>query len=382
MAVSFDDIPESAYSEIINRLFGGQALKESSTCFNFVCPSCGDLNFPNKKKAYIYKDKWLYRCYKCGDGDGSFMNYLKQNSPDDYRRLLFHAFDGEQKVRQPVKQSTPIPTGLPFMDGELIPITDNHPLAKAGLDICRQRKIRPEVYEYWFVCQEGNQFLQRDPSGNLIINPNTGRPVGNEYKNRIIIPFYRYGGKWEQFDARAIDRNNPLRYMNYAGKKRTAYNIDFVNFRKPFYILEGTIDSTFVKNSIAIGGVQHLQAVLTDNPEIMRNIGNCTIIWDNDDAGRKAMFDSTKQGFKWFEWEGISEKDVNGAVMDGTLPISKGGFVDPDAIVSRTRNPAAANVLFMLRYGNVKKEDFRQKQQARKAAAEAIARTRQMDVMF
>lgn len=344
------------------------------------------MHHPNIKKAYIYKDKWLYICYKCGESM-SFMRYLKENFPDDYSKLLFFSFGGrsgrgEKRQQTTVAQPRKL-QNLPFKEGELVPITDSHPTARAGLDICKHRQIRKSVYENWFVCIEGDEFLARDENGNHIINPNTGRPYGNEYRNRIIIPFYRFGGSWTQFDARAIDPENKLRYRNFEGAKRTAYNIDFVNFKKPFYILEGTIDSTFIKNSIAIGGIAHLNEVIADNPDIMKYKDNCTIIWDNDDAGRKAMVDTTARGFRWFDWTGIPTKDINSTVMDTTLlPVTKNGYVDPDAIAARSRLPGTANVLFMLKYGNIHKDEFKKKLQAKHNAASQYAKTHRVDTLF
>jgi hypothetical protein len=269
-----------------------------------------------------------------------------------------------------------LPVNSPFVDGELIPITANHPLARAGLEVCRSRRIRPEVFEKWFVCLEGNQFLHRDANGNLIINPNTGRPEGNEYRNRIIIPFYHFGGKWTQFDARAIDPNNPLRYLNLKNVRREAYNIDFIRFDQPFYILEGTIDSTFIPNAIGIGGVQHLGEVLMDNPKIAEHKENCVFIWDNDEAGRNGRTVTCRDGYKWFDWEGIAEKDVNGEVLHGhNMPLDSDGYVKRECIDARTRLPGGSDILFMLKYGNVAKEKFkatmktRREANARRAAA-------------
>lgn len=370
MAFNFEDIPESAYDSIIQELFGDRALVEHGKDYNFVCPVCGDMAMPNKKKAYIYKDHWQYVCFKCGSSV-PFTKFLKEEYPELYQRLLYLAFGSQSSERKPVKKEERKVPDLPFVDGELISITANHPLAKAGLDLCKERRIRADVYEGWYVCQEGDQFLHRDATGNYIINPNTGKPVGNEYKNRIIIPFYRFGGSWTQFDARAIDKNNPMRYRNFEGAKRSAYNIDFVNFNRPFYILEGTIDSTFIHNSIAIGGIKHLDEVLRENPQIMANINNATIIWDNDDAGRQAMWQSCEKGFKWFDWDGITDKDINGTVMHSNiLPLDEDGYVAEDAIQSRVRNAAASHILFALRFGNVKKEAYKKQQAAMRNARE------------
>jgi predicted RNA-binding Zn-ribbon protein involved in translation (DUF1610 family) len=372
MAIDYSEIPDSVYDQVIHELYGNQNLKERSDHYEFVCPVCGDMRFPNKRKAWIYKDTWKYICFKC-PCSMPFASYLKQTEPETYSKLIYSAFGTmpeQRKRKEVIKDERPVlPVNSPFVDGELIPITSNHPLARAGLDVCRSRRIRPEVFEKWFVCLEGNQFFHRDAAGNMIINPNTGKPEGNEYKNRIIIPFYRFGGKWTQFDARAIDPNNPLRYLNLKNVRREAYNIDFIRFDRPYYILEGTIDSTFIPNAIGIGGVQHLGEVLMDNPKIAEHKENCVFIWDNDDAGRTGRTATCRDGYKWFDWEGIIEKDVNSEVLHGcNMPLDVDGYVRQECIDSRTRLPGGSDILFMLKYGNVAKEKYKETMRTRREA--------------
>jgi len=372
MAIDYSEIPDSVYDQVIHELYGTQNLKERSDHYEFVCPVCGDMRFPNKRKAWIYKDTWKYICFKC-PCSMPFASYLKQTEPETYSKLIYSAFGAmptQRKRKEEVKDDRPVlPPDSPFVDGELIPITANHPLARAGLDVCKSRKIRPEVYEKWFVCLEGNQFLHRDANGNLIINPDTGKPVGNEYKNRIIMPFYHFGGKWTQFDARAIDKNNPMRYLNLKNVRREAYNIDFIRFDQPFYVLEGTIDSTFIPNAIGIGGVQHLHEILMGNPKIAEHKENCVFIWDNDDAGRDGRTATCHDGYKWFDWDGIIEKDINGEVLHGcNLPLGEDGYVRQEYIDARTRQPGGSDILFMLKYGNVAKEKFKATMKTRREA--------------
>ena len=372
MAIDYSEIPASVYDQVIHELYGAQNLKERSDHYEFVCPVCGDMRFPNKRKAWIYKDTWKYICFKC-PCSMPFASYLKQTEPETYSKLIYSAFGAmpsQRKRKEEAKDDRPaLPPDSPFVDGELIPITANHPLARAGLDVCKSRKIRPEVFEKWYVCLEGNQFLHRDANGNLIINPETGKPVGNEYRNRIIMPFYHFGGKWTQFDARAIDKNNPMRYLNLKNVRREAYNIDFIRFDQPFYILEGTIDSTFIPNAIGIGGVQHLREILMDNPKIVQHKENCVFIWDNDEAGRTGRTTTCHEGYKWFDWDGIMEKDINGEVLHGcNLPLGEDGYVRRECIDARTRQPGGSDILFMLKYGNVAKEKFKASMKTRREA--------------
>ena len=379
MAISFDDIPASVYDSFIHEQFEQYALDDSHPGFyNFVCPNpeCGDMNFPNKKKAYIYTDTWLYVCWKCGERM-HFARWLKEHDEQAYQRLLFMAFGKERGTKKDAPAPRPerkLDAALPFKDGELMSIYDSDPLAQEALALCRSRRIREEVYAEWFVCRQGEQFYDRDASGNIVYDE-YGRPKGNEYRNRIIIPFYKFGGTWGQFDARAIDPNNPLRYRNFTGVKRGAYNIDFINYSETIYILEGTIDSTFIRNSIAIGGIPHFGEVIAENPQLAANKDKIVVLWDNDPEGRKARAGTTcDQGYKWFSWEGIRSKDVNGAVMSGEFPVNSEGYVDENFLKSRTRDPEGASIIFTMKYGNMKKEASRKRFDALKAFREGRAK--------
>lgn len=384
MAISYDDIPASVYDDSIREQFSEYHLDDTHTgYYNFVCPNpeCGNVNMPNKKKAYIYTDTWQYVCWKCTPMM-PYAKWLRQHDEDAYQRLLFSAFGARRGHRDPgdsiirKRTVTPVDVSLPFKEGELIPITDSHPLAVAALNLCKQRRIREEVYSEWFVCLQGDQFLDRDKDGNYVLDEN-GRPTGNKYRNRIIIPYYHFGGKWFQFDARAIFKENPLRYLNFAGVKRGAYNIDFINYDEYIYILEGSIDSTFVHNAIAIGGISHFDTVFEENPGLKEHKDRVVVIWDNDEKAREARSKTCDMGLKWFNWEGIRSKDVNAAVISGEFPVDEEGFVRRDVIEARIRDPEGANILFTLKYGNMQKEaekkrfegirSFKEKRNTRKA---------------
>ena len=386
MAFSYDNIPDAALEDAVESHFGGYAMDKKSQYYNFVCPFCGDMNRPNKKKAYVYRDTWLFKCYKCGISQ-HIMKYLKENDDEAYGKIVLFGFDDtdreERKKRDKEldERERRKKAELPFMDGELISLMDHHPLAEKAVDFCKGRRIRPEVYDQWFVCQEGPQFIKRDVLGAPMLNEN-GVPIGNEFKNRIIIPFYKYGGSWNQFDARALDPDNPLRYRNFEGVKRQAYNIDFLDVTQSFYILEGTIDSTFIRNSIAIGGISHFDEVIADNPQIAEHIDNCTVIWDNDQAGELARVDSVKKGYKWFDWEGIKEKDVNGAVLSGEMPVDEDGYVSDEFIAARCKSPKGASILFALARGNMVERKKKEERERRRQLVQKMAAKQKIEVYF
>lgn len=373
MGLRFDNIPDSAYDRVINKLFGHLNLQNKPDHYECVCPFCGDMRRPNKRKVWIWKDTWKAICYR-GCFDQNFLKFLEENSHDDYAELLTYAIDDSDRQERPArveqKPAGPVPNpALPFKPGELVSLTDmSDPWAKYGREICVSRKIRKEIYESWFACRAGAQFYDRNPDGSIKFYPGTRRPVGNEFKNRIIIPYYRFGGNWGQFDARDMAPKSEMRYLNFKGAARETYNVDFVDFTRRFYILEGALDSTFIRNSIAIGGIKHLGEAMTRNPIIAKHIGNAVLLLDNDESGRLETLSGIGKRFKWFDWDGIASKDINDAVLAGEMPLDSYGFVEQSFIDSRVRDKELADIMMTMRFGDIKKAAFRQKQEARRNA--------------
>lgn len=381
----YSRIPDSVLHDAVTEVLSSCDLECTSngTVYQFHCPLCGG-HQKNKtnKCGYIYTDKWKYVCFN-GCGSQQFTNFLKTEHHEVYKRVIFHAFDKSKRERkQPLKtkaEKTYTSDNLyQFKKGELIELTDEtNPVALEALAYCKSRKIREAVYKKWFVCIRDDKFKNRDVQGNYILN-DKGFPTGNEYGNRIIIPYYKYGGKWTQFDARSLDQYSLLRYRNLENADRELYNIDFLDVTKPFFLLEGAIDSTFIKNSIGFGGTQHLMKFIEQYPQLKDNAHNGTVIWDNDDAGRDEIKKTVQMGFNWFEWTDIKPNEMNKYNGDGTLRqikdinnavmysdcfrLDNKGFIVFDDLKNYIRKAEGALIKLTLLYGNREKKKYEKKQ--------------------
>ena len=318
------NIPDYVMHDAVREALGDCMLTGGTGTrpYNFRCPICGDSKKNKfKKRGFVMYDKgsWAFVCHnECGSM--GFLSFLKEYHPDIHRRVIFHGYGREQndrvyspEIKKPVINGPDV-----FKPGELIPLMDDHPIAKLGLAWAKSRSIRGEVYAKWFVCLQGEKFYTRDSDGNVIYGEN-GLPTGNEYRNRIVMPYYRFGGKWNQFDARSLDPNATVRYRNLKDAEREPYNIDWLDTKKPFFLLEGSINSTFIRNSVAFGGTKHFKSLIDDRPDILTNAHNGTVIWDNDDAGYDEMPKSIALGLKWFNWSTIQPSFQHRFKADGTL---------------------------------------------------------------
>jgi len=375
-------IPEHVFHDAVYTTLGSEGLRQISGGYNFRCPICGDSKKNKlKKRGYVLyeDDKWVYLCHnECGSM--SFLKFLKEYHTNIYKQILFFGFKNK-KFRKEIKQTEAEKTYkaaeiYEFKKGELLDIYDDHPLAQKGLAYCKGRKIRKEVYSKWFVCIFGDRFFERDRNGEVVYN-DKGYPKGNEYKNRLIIPYYRFGGKWIQFDARALD-NSFVRYRNLEDADRELYNIDWLDTSKPFFLLEGSIDSTFIRNSTGFGGTKHLKSFLDEYPEIWKNAHNGTVIWDNDNAGYDEMNYTIDLGFNWFNWSDIrpiekymfeedgSERiigDINkGVLYSDCFELDNEGYITYNSLEQYIENPVVGRIKIPILYGNrdkMKRQKFK-----------------------
>jgi hypothetical protein len=387
-------IPESVLHDAVYEALGQQKIEKIREGYNFRCPLCGDSKSnPYKKRGYVYinNGQWTYFCYnECGPM--SFLNFLKRYNNILYKKVVFHGFERSNKPRKRIEEKSYLSDKVyKFKDKELVDLFNPHPTAVIALTYCKERKIPEKIYSKWFVCIRDDKFLDKDSSGVIIYNE-LGCPVGNEYGNRLIIPYYRLGGKWSQFDARALD-NSQLRYKNLKGAERELYNIDFLDVNKPFFLLEGAINSTFIKNSVAFGGTKHLKNFLEQYPILLEHKSNGVFIWDNDGAGYDEMQSTIRLGFGWFNWESIKPlnefrmlenefpriiKDINDLVLySDMVELDEEGFIKYDSLKNYIEyNTGSGEFKSVAQYGKrteLKKKRFKEvieQQQQKKKLSE------------
>lgn len=367
----FRDIPDADMRNAVETAFGQYHMVEDFNSFNFVCPYCGNMNVSEfqkpERKAYVYKDTWNFVCYKCHPMHHVMWEF-KESYPELYNKLIFTLHCEGKKNPQEHHKRVYVEGAYPFKEGELVPLDDpNDADARRAVEFCQNRRIREKVYKDWFVCKRDKRFLDKNPDGSLKLNA-YGLPTGNEYGNRLIIPYYRFGGSWVQFDARDLNEQSKMRYRNYAGAKRELYNGDFLHFNRQFFMLEGAIDSTFIKNSVAVGGLKHFKSFVEANPNFKEYKENGVIIFDADTAGIDDLRSVMNMGFRWFDWSkfrndnpqskgfGGKVKDINEAVLNcSEFKMTPDGCVDPEFIMAHTYSAEAGIMMLNMKYGRPKK---------------------------
>lgn len=299
-----------------NRLELFKVKHKSPYKINFRCTFCGDSQkAKSKARGWLLENKnqsFTYYCHNCGVSS-SFINFLKSVDTEVYRDYLAEKFVNKNKKieEMPVNK-----------DNETVkPIFDAHPLKRikkisqlkhdhpAKLYI-QQRKIPSKEHYRLYYAPKFKTWI------NSII------PDKFEIKKdepRLILPFLDENGKIFGVSARGFDPDG-LRYITimFYEDKQKIFGLDKVDTTKPYYIVEGGIDSLFVPNSIAMAGAD-------GNLTSLSNTHNAIVVFDNEPRNKeihKRMQKVIDQGYRICIWpKTIEQKDINDMYLNGLTDI-------------------------------------------------------------
>ena len=144
------------------------------------------------------------------------------------------------------------------------------------------------------------------------VKPNTFPHTKGEHP-RLIIPFYGVDGKPFAFQGRAFGKEQP-KYLTVKidSDKQKVYGLESVNLQEPLHIVEGPIDSMFLKNCLAAAGAD---LTLKVEPS------NVTYIFDNEPRNKeiiKRMYDVIEKDYNLVVWpDDMRHKDINDMIVSG-----------------------------------------------------------------
>jgi len=292
-------------NEISARL--SQFKKKGDYLFNFRCPHCGDSKkSKTKARAYFYrvKNDMFFKCHNCGEGQ-SLTNFLKVIDNKKYQQYLLERYKGSAPSTpqpkfddfKPQFKEVNILDGLQSVDD----LKEDHPVRKYVMN----RKIPQKYFSKLFLC---NKFM-------TLVNkakPNTFSHTKGEHP-RLIIPFYDTDNKVFAFQGRAFGKEQP-KYLTVKldESKQKVFGLERVNLQQHIHIVEGPIDSLFLKNCLAAAGAD---LTLRVEPS------NVTYIFDNEPRNKeiiKRMYDVIEKDYNVVIWpDDLQLKDVNDMIIAG-----------------------------------------------------------------
>jgi len=286
--------------------------------WNFSCPLCGDSKKNVlKARGYVYKkgNNLFYSCKNCGIGT-SVGKLLEQVDGSLYKEYILERYKaGESGTSNYTKPTFNVPS--PRFDKldkqkqfEHAEFCSDLPSGHFCLDYLNNRQIPKEFYSQLLFTSHYKQFIDA-------LVPNHGKKLIDDA--RVIIPFYDVYNNLIAVSGRALETNDrTLRYITIRttdSEEKLVFGMDKVSVHEPVRIVEGPIDSLFIKNCVASGDSS--LTTVADNI----SAGKKVLVFDNEPRNKeivKLMQESIKSNHHIVIWPNtIEAKDINEMVMSG-----------------------------------------------------------------
>ena len=289
--------------------------------WNFSCPLCGDSKKNVlKARGYVYKkgNNLFYSCKNCGIGT-SVGKLLEQVDGSLYKEYILERYKaGESGTSNYTKPTFNVPS--PRFDKldkqkqfEHAEFCFDLPSGHFCLDYLKNRQIPKDFYSQLLFTSHYKQFIDT-------LVPNHGKKLVDDA--RLIIPFYDVYNNLIAVSGRALETNDKtLRYITIRttdSEDKLVFGMDRMSVHEPVRIVEGPIDSLFIKNCVASG-----DSSLTTVAENI-SAGKKVLIFDNEPRNKeivKLMQDAIKSNHQIVIWPNtIEAKDINEMVVSGISP--------------------------------------------------------------
>ena len=287
--------------------------KEDSA--NCSCPVCGDSKKDKKKaRGYFYTrhGRFFYKCHNCSHWC-SVYDLLKELDIQLSKEYLMESL-GKERREKPgdadmiFKNTTPkFKKKDKILDTLqcLTDLPDGHP----AVLFADMRIIPNQFWRYLYFTDDFGSFMKR-------LDPDC-LPVGAE--PRLVIPFFNRDGDVVGAQGRALNMTDEanarqtLKYITVKGDKsidRLFYGLWRCNPKERVYVVEGPIDSMFLRNAIAMVGAGALRNI----PDRLEN-SDMTWVYDNEPRNLQICAYIEKlieMGRDVCIWpDNIKEKDIN-----------------------------------------------------------------------
>ena len=289
------------------------------------CPICGDSKKNrNRTRFFFYEKKGGYfvKCHNCDFGT-TLSKFIEHMDPFMYKQYSLEKYkDGvtgrhEERTPETVVPTTRVPRKrliqLPTVE-VMAKEEPDHPV----VEFVRRRLIPVEKWASLYYSEDFSEFAQQiDPS------------VVVASEARLVMPMIR-NGILEGATGRLIEGDG-LRYIlvkRDPEQQRMWFGLDKADGDKTVYITEGSIDSLFLPNAVAMNGLGVV--------EIPEEITDPVFVLVNEPRNRelvKTMDRLIQQGQKVCIYPpSVTQKDLNEMVLSGMSPPRLKEMVDENTV--------------------------------------------------
>lgn len=290
--------------------------KKIANIYEGGCPTCMEgHSWGRKRRLYFIPKENIICCHNCG-WYSQPLKWIMEVSHMSREEIIYELDTGDYKYTN-ITHSSPIGSvkeepraieTLPkdcinLLDGTQIEHYKDDTYVQLALSVIKARKLdtatnRPKAFYISL-----SDYL---------------------HKNRLIIPFYDINNKIVHYQSRGItmkDLKERPKYLSKLNSPKSLFNFNNIKPDADFvYLLEGPLDSCFLKNSVAVAGINESgQSLLTKlQQQMLLSKSLCDKVWvlDNqwiDEASYTKTRDIIKSGAPIFIWptEFKQFKDLN-----------------------------------------------------------------------
>ena len=296
--------------------------------YNFRCPLCGDSQKnKSKSRGYVYRKKndYFYMCHNCSVST-NFFNFLDKVDPGLSKEYSLERYKDSASGNNYVKPNfEEFKTELPKFKKTLgIPAVKSLPKEHYAKVYVESRKIPEEFHSELYFAEDFKGFvdsLQIEKEGLKEDDP------------RLVIPFYDADKNLIAFQGRALGESK-LRYITVklSDDNNKVFGLDRINQEEMIYVVEGPIDSMFLKNAVATAD-SNLSSIskLFDKTKVV-------LVYDNEPRNKdicKQIGKCIDEHYNVVIWpEYIVEKDINDMILNGFSPEEIQDIIDKNTFVN------------------------------------------------
>lgn len=239
-------VPEEFVVQKFYQHAGYPKYVKSTNTYTGGCPICREGNsWGRKSRSYYIPKDGVICCHNCG-WYGKPVNWIVEVEKCSFDELMQQIDQCEfsyglnlESEQKKAPETTDLPRdSINLFDKTQLSYYSNESIVRLAAETIVSRKL--------------NTAVNRPRSMFVSLTD----PV---HKNRLIIPFYDKNKKCVFYQTRTLlktDQDRP-KYLSKQNSEKTLFNYDNVTASSDHvFITEGPIDSFFIKNSVAVAGIQ------------------------------------------------------------------------------------------------------------------------------
>lgn len=245
------NLPEEYIVQKFYQYTGSPTYNRHTHTYQGCCPVCREGKSWGKKKRLFYlPEKGHFYCHNCSRS-WSPVNWIVEVTGLSVKDILQEAsnfdiipttIESDKKEKKVAVESLP-KDSINLFNEQQLSYYNNDPIVQLCLNEIKRRRLNTAINKPKALYISLTDYI---------------------HKNRLCIPFYDTKGKIVFYQTRALtkkDKNQSAKYLSKVNADKTVFGIDKIDIDKDnIFIFEGPIDSMFIKNGVAVGGI-HLSEV-------------------------------------------------------------------------------------------------------------------------